>query len=321
MSGVSVVVPVHRAEAHIEECIDAIAAQTLPPLEVVLVDDHGGDSSVELAVARAVRHGLPHRVVRAPHNLGPGGARNLGVARSRGAVVWFCDCDDSADPAFLQTLVDRLLADDSTVAVCDTLLFGDDGAGAWSRAERSPAASGVVSGEQFARDLLADRAKGYSCNKVFRREALRPFAEGVAYEDLDAMVAVALAADRVSLVAEPLYRYRVRGDSLSRVFSTRTLDLVAQSARVDVLLRQHGEPMLPESVEHRYANVVVPLANMAARARGAHPVAPTALHHASRLVRLRDLPTLLRARRWQLARAALVLRISARAYAAAVVRR
>jgi glycosyltransferase involved in cell wall biosynthesis len=46
-------VPVHNGTAHLEEALDSLAAQTLPALRVVLLDDCSTDGSYELARARA----------------------------------------------------------------------------------------------------------------------------------------------------------------------------------------------------------------------------------------------------------------------------
>ena len=43
MPKVSIIIPVYQAEDTIAACLDSVVAQTLDELEVLLVDDHGGD--------------------------------------------------------------------------------------------------------------------------------------------------------------------------------------------------------------------------------------------------------------------------------------
>ena len=56
--------------------------------EILLVDDCSTDDTHQQAVAL----GLP--IIQAPRNLGPGGARNLGVEHLKGEWVHFLDADD-----------------------------------------------------------------------------------------------------------------------------------------------------------------------------------------------------------------------------------
>ena len=44
---VSVVVPVYRSAAYIEACVRSVLNQQAPVDEIVLVDDRGGDDSIE----------------------------------------------------------------------------------------------------------------------------------------------------------------------------------------------------------------------------------------------------------------------------------
>lgn len=84
----SVVIPAHNASGTIEECLQALARQSLPgtEYEVIVVDDGSSDSTR----ATATRYGV--EVLTQDHQ-GPAAARNLGVAHARGEVVLFTDAD------------------------------------------------------------------------------------------------------------------------------------------------------------------------------------------------------------------------------------
>ena len=43
--GISVIVPVYNVEAYIGKCLDSLAAQTWPRMEVIAVDDASTDES------------------------------------------------------------------------------------------------------------------------------------------------------------------------------------------------------------------------------------------------------------------------------------
>ena len=91
---VSVIMPAYEAGKTIERALLSIAAQTQRPKEVIVVDDGSADDTVE--IVRSLRHrmrGVELRLYRQPH-LGPGAARNRGLAASRGQYVAFLDSDD-----------------------------------------------------------------------------------------------------------------------------------------------------------------------------------------------------------------------------------
>lgn len=88
----SVIVPVFNAEAHLQECLSSIAAQTLRDFEVIIVDDGSTDGSRSLAEAFAASD-TRFAVVSTP-NGGVSRARNLGLDLAQGDYVTFMDADD-----------------------------------------------------------------------------------------------------------------------------------------------------------------------------------------------------------------------------------
>ena len=204
---VSVVIPVYRAAAHIETCISALAAQTVGPTEILLVDDRGGDESMALGEAAAERLGLNRRSIVQPRNRGSGPTRNAGLAAATGDLVWFLDSDDGADPRFLELMIRAVNDHDAEVAVCRTLRVDPDGGN--EEIDEPAYDRDVISGAEFARDLMVDRYRGWPGNKLFRRVALpQPFFdEGRAYEDFLPTLRVGLESKRVALVDQPRYRY------------------------------------------------------------------------------------------------------------------
>lgn len=97
VTSVSVIVPVHDNEAYVGETIASIAAQTLPPTEIIVVDDGSTDRSIE--IVRSV--GSQVRVVHA--DVGhPERARAVGLGHASNEVIAFCDADDVWLPGKLE---------------------------------------------------------------------------------------------------------------------------------------------------------------------------------------------------------------------------
>lgn len=100
---VSVVIPVFDGERFLAEAIRSALEQTVPPLEVLVVDDGSNDRSAAIASG----FGPPVRCLRQDH-AGPAAARNRGVAAARGGLVAFLDADDLWTSLALECRLRRL---------------------------------------------------------------------------------------------------------------------------------------------------------------------------------------------------------------------
>jgi glycosyltransferase involved in cell wall biosynthesis len=94
---VSVIIPAYHAAAYLERTVASVLSQTLPPHEVLIVDDGSKDNTFETAA----RMPPPVRAVRKP-NGGPASARNLGAREASGDWLAFLDADDSWLPEKLE---------------------------------------------------------------------------------------------------------------------------------------------------------------------------------------------------------------------------
>nr|MCR5303907.1 glycosyltransferase [Lachnospiraceae bacterium] len=82
MEMVSVVIPVHNAEAFLAETLDSVYAQRDSgiPLEIVAVDDRSTDGSRRVLEEWAENHGdISLRIIDNENAAGPAGARNTGI--------------------------------------------------------------------------------------------------------------------------------------------------------------------------------------------------------------------------------------------------
>jgi len=116
----SVVIPVHNGAATINQTLDSVLAQTVKPLEIVVVDDGSTDSTAQLLE----EYGDRIAVLRQP-NRGPSNARNAGAAAvsTRSKYLLFLDADDALTPEMLGKLSTALeSAPPAVLAYCDAAL-------------------------------------------------------------------------------------------------------------------------------------------------------------------------------------------------------
>jgi glycosyltransferase involved in cell wall biosynthesis len=188
VTGVSVVIPVYDRPELLAEAVASVLAQTIAPLEIVVVDDGSSvpvDATTLAEAARVIpscgwtaqgRIGryaaAPHAdgfaatapvssglasadapvpeliVVRLPPSGFPGKARNAGVEAARGGLIAFLDSDDLWMPARLERQLAFLEANPGTRLVHTREL--------WLREGREVSQSGQVharSGDVFADSL------------------------------------------------------------------------------------------------------------------------------------------------------------------------
>ena len=99
----SVVIPAYNVSGIIERAVRSAAAQTFPPLEIIVIDDCSTDNTVE--VVRALAREIPSlRLLSTPANSGVSAARNVGLREAKADWIALLDADDAWKPGRLKRL-------------------------------------------------------------------------------------------------------------------------------------------------------------------------------------------------------------------------
>ena len=93
---VTIGIPVYNVEKYIRQSLDSALAQTFQSIEFLICDDCGNDSSIDIVKEYQQNHsrGKDIRIVRQPHNMGIGAARNRMIDESHGRFFYSLDADD-----------------------------------------------------------------------------------------------------------------------------------------------------------------------------------------------------------------------------------
>jgi len=89
-SDVSVIIPFYNREKYIDEAIQSVLAQTLKPLEIIIVNDCSRESSRKYLD----RFADVCTIVDLKKNVGLAGSRNAGIRAARGRFIALLDDDD-----------------------------------------------------------------------------------------------------------------------------------------------------------------------------------------------------------------------------------
>jgi len=117
-----VIIPVRNEAAKIEQCLQAIFSQALKPYEVIVVDGHSTDGTVENA------RKFPVKVFYEDYYTRAGGCQ-VGVENAEGEYIAFTDADCIPDKAWLANLVREF--DDGIAGVGGR--YEDTGKDLWTR--------------------------------------------------------------------------------------------------------------------------------------------------------------------------------------------
>ncbi len=216
MPQVSVIVPVYNAEKYIAETLASVAAQTFADFDVHIVDDCSTDGSAAIIQNFCAQDPRFH-YHRSPSNFGgPAGPRNLGIERSSGEYVAFCDADDLWTPHKLEVQLGVMGGGEADVVSGVARDFADGTTPAPFQRPAEPLALSKVSHGA----LLVKNWINLS-SVLARRSALAaagPFNAGrshIAVEDFEMWLRMTAGCARVVRVGAPLVHYRKVATSIS----------------------------------------------------------------------------------------------------------
>jgi glycosyltransferase involved in cell wall biosynthesis len=251
-TAISVVIPTHNRPELLAEALASVAAQSLPPAEVIVVDDA---SDPPVSPRQLDLGGIPVKLLRHDQARGGAAAKNTGVAAATGGLLAFLDDDDLYAPGYLAAAAAALAGHPEL----DVLFMGVDWFGRNAEASgrnyreamaRTLAAAGRADSDapliRFDRGLVAallERVPMAFQRPVVRREAfprIGPYEPHCLLWDCDWALRAALDG-RAGLCPAGLYRQRSEGQGYSsrpERWEEQMLSVLEIRQRLGALVRQ-----------------------------------------------------------------------------------
>jgi glycosyltransferase involved in cell wall biosynthesis len=192
---VSVVIPCYNTHRYLGKTLQSVKGQSYQSIEVLVVDDGStepdtllflGQLGGEIRLLRQANKGLP-------------AARNAGIRETKGEFILPLDSDDWLEPTFVEKLVHGLRRDgQASFAFCYIQLEGE--------------ANGVlVKHFNFFEQLFLNQLPYCLLYRKSVWKALGGYDETMrrGYEDWDFNIRLAALGGGATVVAEPLFHYRV----------------------------------------------------------------------------------------------------------------
>ena len=212
----SIIVPLYNVEQYLPKCLESLQQQTYQDFEVICVNDGSMDNSAAIAEEWKARFDNQYIIIH-QENQGLSAARNTGLNASQGDYVLFLDSDDWLESNALQLLSDNL--DDEDMLCFNGRRYFED-TKQYEEADSLKQESNLSGWEYYCRHALDSRRFAFVCVvlRCYKREFLLKsnllFKPGIFHEDNLFTPYACYYAQKVSVISDVLYDYRVRSSSI-----------------------------------------------------------------------------------------------------------
>lgn len=240
---VSMVIPAYNAEVTIARSIDMVLAQSLPEVEIIVVDDGSTDHTP--AIVDWYAQNYQNITVVHQKNSGVQTARNVGIKHANGEFTGFVDSDDMIRPDMIERLYFSAKKNQCDIAITSGYMIGHKG---YEKIMQYPLKEDVaIHVGEFLR-MYASEAYALPAlwNKVYRttlvKEHLLPL---IVYEDEAWTPYVLSYAEKVCYLNACGYEYdrSICSGSLVDKWAGKLKDEVLQDHKRSILFYlEHGNP-------------------------------------------------------------------------------
>ncbi len=228
----SVIVPAYNTKQYIARCMDALMAQTLSNMEIIIIDDCS-DENIEEVISPYIESNCKKIYFeRLNSRVGPGGARNRGIEIATGKYIAFCDSDDWVDITYYEVCVEAMERYSACMGMCSLVRVYDyiqKKPIYKCKYEREISLKGdyalKIMTKQIDTEFLIIPS---TINKIYRRDFLDTielrFVEDRLFEDLLFSFISVMNAKKVICIPTVVYHHYKRPNSIVQSFDKKHID-------------------------------------------------------------------------------------------------
>lgn len=228
---VSIIMPIYNAQENLEEAIQSVEKSSFSDYELLLIDDGSTDNSSHICQKFAEKNDKIKYISK--ENGGVASARNKGLEAAKGEYVAFLDADDSLSENMLEKMY--IAATNTNADVC--MAGWNEWRGSEKKANKIVSEDLLVEGRESAKQLALmlltsghirssyEKITSYFMmgvvwNSIYRRKFLEDnqihfFCFWNNEDDWIFDIQCYNKADRIYIMEESLYNYRIDEGSLS----------------------------------------------------------------------------------------------------------
>jgi glycosyltransferase involved in cell wall biosynthesis len=203
----SIIIPCYNHGQYIDEAITASLNQTFDDFEIIIINDGSTDNFTNKKLT-SIKNNKIH--VIHTENMGLAAARNNGIKAAKGGIIFTLDADDAIEPTFLEKAI-AVFSKDPEIGIVysQAMLFGSK--------------RGVCLLPECDIKKMVVRNYIFSCGLFYRKdwESVGGYKSLMKYgwEDWEFWLSLIEKGKKVFQIKEPLYRYRIRSESMARIMT------------------------------------------------------------------------------------------------------
>ena len=250
---VSLLIPIYNAAASLRLSLDSAAAQTLPELEILCLDDGSTDDSAAVCREYAERDGR-FRLLQHEENRGSMEARKTLTEAARGEYIMFLDADDVLKKDACARAYERICREKTEIVqfglAVDAAPWMPEETARWFQRFSAPCCR-RLHGTEILSACFLDREMSWNLvNKIYAAPLLKrameyvDFSEPIIHgEDLCISFAVFCLANSFAGFSDKLYRYRYGYGLTGSAITLETFEKLRGQALVDARLYRLTEEL------------------------------------------------------------------------------
>ncbi|WP_313003284.1 glycosyltransferase family 2 protein [Chryseobacterium gleum] len=230
-SRVSIIVPVYNVENYLAKCLDSLVKQSLPDIEILVVNDGSKDNSEKIIEGYAQKY--PEKIkAYTKENGGLSDARNFGIDRATGDYIGFVDSDDYVTETMFEEML--LLAEkhNAKMVISNIQKVDENGKVVQKLTQLPNMPEKITLENNFS--VFSDISY-FGCNKLFKKELFnqKRFKKGVHFEDIQLIPQLLLECETIAQTQNFHYQYLERTDSITKTHTEKGLDMLKAVSDVE----------------------------------------------------------------------------------------
>jgi len=233
---VSIIVPVYNVENYLTKCLDSLVKQSLPNIEILVVNDGSKDNSEKIIDEYAQRY--PEKIrAFTKENGGLSDARNFGIDKAAGDYIGFVDSDDYVSETMFEEMFLLGEKHQAKMVICNIQKVDENGKVTQKLTQLPNMPEKIALESNFS--VFSDISY-FACNKLFKKELFnqRSFKKGVHFEDIQLIPQLLLECDTIAQTQNFHYQYLERTDSITKTHTEKGLDMLKAVADVENIFNE-----------------------------------------------------------------------------------
>ncbi len=237
---VSILIPVYNVSAYLRQCLESVCADPLKSLEIICINDGSTDDSLQILDAFADKD--PRITVIDKTNTGYGDSMNLGLHRAKGKYIGIVEPDDYVEPGTFSKLYE--VAEEFSADLVKANYYKFSSQKAYKTTENTAENSNIVTNSEAHPEFFQFAPAIWSA--LYRRQFLLDHeieflpTPGAAYQDLSFSFKVWATAERVVLLEDCFYHYRLDNANSSVNQTGKVNCVVDEYAEIETYLCERG---------------------------------------------------------------------------------